>query len=195
MPKINRHNLYCLVLLSIILFVIWTLLSGVFEVKFLLIGLFSSIIISAICMPFMLYKSSVDDSEHFLLKINLFKLIPYLFWLAIEIIKSSISVAKQIYTPGLKIKPRVVAFKMQYVNPLAKVLLSNSIILTPGTLTIDVSEEGVYVVHAIDEGAANDLYAGGMAYKVASLFNETCAFEALYQYERTDINEYIGEDF
>ena len=45
---------------NIILFAIWTLLSGKFEVKFLLIGLFSSIITSAVCLPFLIIK---DDKN------------------------------------------------------------------------------------------------------------------------------------
>ena len=44
--------------LAIGLFAIWILLSGKFEIKFLLIGLFSSLAISFICLPFLIIKNT-----------------------------------------------------------------------------------------------------------------------------------------
>ena len=195
MPKPNRHIFVYYVILTTLLFLIWVLLSGKFETKFLLIGLCSSFIISFICIPFLTLQNHNNGKKYFLFEINLIKFIPYCFWMVGEIIKASISVAKQIFKPHLDYEPRVVSFVMPFENPLASIILANSIILTPGTITIDVMDGGIFEVHALDEGAAADLYEGTMARKVAALFNETCEFIPLYDLENKDITEYIGEDF
>jgi len=195
MPKLKRQIIPQFILLSFILFSTWILLSGKFEVKFLLIGLFSSLVISFICMPFLTFRNPATDKEYFLFGINYLKFIPYCLWLFVEIVKASISVTKQVFKRNLDYEPRVVSFSMPFENPLASVLLANSIILTPGTITIDVTDNGIFEVHALDECAAADLYTGTMAYKVAALFNEKCKFEPLYELENKNITEFIGEDF
>ena len=70
---------------------------------------------------------------------------------------------------------------MPFENPMADVFLSHSIILTPGTITIDISKDGVYEVHALNESLAEGLLSGEMQMKIADLFNETCDFTPLYQ--------------
>jgi len=78
-------------------------------------------------------------------------------------------------------EPRVVYFSMPYENPIASVVLANSIILTPGTITIDVSKNGIYEVHALNESFAKGLLSGEMQIKIAHLFNEQCEFVPLEQ--------------
>lgn len=195
MPKINRHVVVCFIILSVVLFLLWVMLSGQFNLKFLLIGLFSSLVISAICIPFLTFKSGTNEQKYFLFSINLIRFLPYCLWLIGEIIKASISVTKQIFKPHLDYEPRVVCFSMPFENPLASVLLANSIILTPGTITIDVMENGIFEVHSLDESSAEDIYKGVMAKKIAAIFKETCEFKPLYELETKEIEEYIGEDF
>ena len=184
-----------ILMLSIILFAVWTLLSGKFEVKFLLIGLFSSIIISAVCLPFLIIKNHNTAKEYFLFSINYLKFIPYCFWLLIEIFKASYDVIKETLKPQLDYEPRVVSFAMPYENPLASVLLAHSIILTPGTITNGVDENGVYEVHALIKSAAEGIYSGVMQNKIAKLFKETCEFVPMRHLEVTDIDDLSKGDY
>lgn len=191
----NKQMLTNIMVLSIILFAIWTFLSGKFEVKFLLIGLFSSIIISTLCLPFLSIKSHETGKEYFLFNINYLKFIPYCFWLLIEIFKASLDVTKETFKPQLNYKPRVISFAMPYKNPMASVLLANSIILTPGTITISVNKEGVYEVHALNESAAEGVYSGVMQNKIAKLFKEECEFVPLRHLEVLDIDDLSKGDY
>ena len=75
--------------------------------------------------------------------------------------------------------PRVVYFRMDFENPLATAMLANSITLTPGTITLSVSEDGIFGVHAITEACAADVLSGKMQRRVAKLYGETCEFEAM----------------
>ena len=58
--------------------------------------------------------------------------------LFIEIIKANFDVAYRIIHPKLPIKPGIVIIKTELKQDFAKMLLANSITLTPGTFTLDV---------------------------------------------------------
>lgn len=182
MHKGQRHPLSHFLVLVVLLFAIWILLSGIMELKFLLIGLGSSIVITLICRPFLYVKNPKTGKEYFVLQINPLKLIIYFLWLLKEIMKSTIEVSKEILQRGPEHEPRIVYFSMPFENPMADVFLSHSIILTPGTITIDISKEGVFEVHALNESLAEGLLSGEMQMKVAKLFNETCEFKPLEQH-------------
>lgn len=54
---------------------------------------------------------------------------------------------------------------------MATVLLTNSIILTPGTVTVDVKDD-VFTVHALTQKAADGLLEGEMVRRIARLYDE-----------------------
>jgi len=73
----------------------------------------------------------------------------YLARLAKEIILSTISVCKAIFLQKkVELQPILAEIPTRQVGDEAKVLFGNSIILTPGTITVDILENSV-VVHAI----------------------------------------------
>lgn len=173
--------------LALGLFAIWIMLSGQFETKFLLIGFFSSLAISYVCFPLLMIRGKDGEKEFFVFGVNYLKLFLYSLWLMGEIFKASIDVAKEILKPRMDCEPRVAHFSMPFENPMASVILANSIILTPGTITLDVADDGVFEVHALTKDAAEDLLSGTMAEKVAKLFGETCTFTPMPEAEVTHI--------
>jgi len=58
-----------------------------------------------------------------------------LFW---EIIKANFDVAYRVIHPKMPIRPGIVVIKTRLKSDLAKMILANSITLTPGTFTLDV---------------------------------------------------------
>ncbi len=53
--------------------------------------------------------------------------------------------------PRLRIRPGIIAFRTRHRSELGVTLLANSITLTPGTLTMDVTPEGdVLYIHVLD---------------------------------------------
>ncbi len=175
---------------AMVLFILWLLLSGKFETKLLLMGFFASIIVSYLCMPLFMIRRRNDkegEGEIFALDLNYIKLFGYFFWLLKEVFKAGIHVVGIICRQKRDNVPRIVYFSMPYQNPMASILLANSIILTPGTITLDVSDDGIFEVHAIDEPMAADLLTGDMALRVGALFGEECSFTPLPDLERTYI--------
>jgi multicomponent Na+:H+ antiporter subunit E len=67
--------------------------------------------------------------------------------------------------PGLPIEPSVVRIPAPE-GRVARALLANSITLTPGTLTVDLTDDEL-VVHALTAGSRVDLESGTLARAVA----------------------------
>lgn len=131
----------------------WLLWSGLFKPLLLGLGVFSCAI------TFILVRRmGYFENELFAMPFS-FRLFGYWLWLGKEIVRSSIDVARIILDPKLPISPRIVEFEATAQKPVGQVTLGNSITLTPGTLTMEVTDDGVFYihwlyVHSLDEEAA-----------------------------------------
>ncbi|MBN1482940.1 cation:proton antiporter [candidate division KSB1 bacterium] len=75
----------------------------------------------------------------------------YFFKFLWEMVKANIHVAYIVAHPMLPIKPGIVKIKTKLTKDAAITVLTNSITLTPGTLTVDVNEDKKEIyVHWID---------------------------------------------
>ena len=157
---------------TVILYVSWLLLSGILKPKFLIVGLVTAMFVAAICLPSIWIEGRDGKSRFCLLDVGFFKLAKYWIWLFIEIAKSSFHVARIVMSPKMNINPQLVEFDCWYRNPIATSVLINSIILTPGTVTVEVKDERHFLVHALTDEAALGLLDGTMQRKIAELFGE-----------------------
>ena len=76
-------------------------------------------------------------------------LVTYLGVFVVALIKANLDVARRVLSPSLPIRPAVVEVHTGLKSPLGKLLLANSITLTPGTLSVDVKDDRI-LVHWID---------------------------------------------
>lgn len=77
--------------------------------------------------------------------------IKYFVVLIIEILKANIMVARIVFAPKIDIKPGIIAVPINTKTNGGITAIANTITLTPGTLTIDVSDDkSVLYVHCID---------------------------------------------
>lgn len=83
-------------------------------------------------------------------------LLRFTFVLFGEIIKANIEVALIVLNPKLPIEPCFVKVPLRLKEDLNKVIYANAVTLTPGTLTVDITEEG-FLIHALTENAAASL--------------------------------------
>ena len=84
------------------------------------------------------------------------------FWVLVkEIVKANVCVLRMILSPRLVPEPMLVYFKTDLKTNMAKVILANSITLTPGAITVSV-EGDVFCVHCLDkelaEGIENSVF-------------------------------------
>jgi multicomponent Na+:H+ antiporter subunit E len=89
----------------------------------------------------------------------------FLPYLLVAVVRANLGVAATVLDPRLPIDPSVVRVPAPE-SPTARALLANSISLTPGTLTVDVTDDEL-VVHALTAATRTDLEAGSLARAVA----------------------------
>lgn len=161
-----------LVVLTCVLFFFWILLSGKFDLKFLTYGVLTAVISAWICVPLLLLPNAKGTKKYFIFDVPLAKYAVYWLWLLNEVVKANIDVVKATVKSEMVINPRVIRFRIKMDNPMAHATLANSITLTPGTVTLNVTEDGLYEIHALTDGAAEGLLEGGMQKRITDLFGE-----------------------
>jgi len=73
-----------------------------------------------------------------------------------KLILANLDVARRVLSPRIPLNPGIVAVPTELQSRMGTLLLANSITLTPGTLTLDVDKDTLYV-HWIDvRGASAD---------------------------------------
>ncbi len=91
--------------------------------------------------------------------------IGFIGFFLIELVKANLNVARIVLTPSLPVKPAIVRIKTGLKNPVARVFLANGITLTPGTLTVEMKGEWLYihwvVAETTDLEAATEAIAAG----------------------------------
>ncbi|MBN2017849.1 MAG: Na+/H+ antiporter subunit E [Candidatus Cloacimonetes bacterium] len=127
------------VLLFIFLFLIWFLLTG-FKTQELIAGAVVALLITVI------YNSQTLAFEEFKLTPKSFVYsIIYIFIFIIELLKSNFDVASRVASPTLPINPGIVKVKTKLKSKMGRLILANSITLTPGTLTVETKDEFFYI--------------------------------------------------
>jgi multicomponent Na+:H+ antiporter subunit E len=88
-----------------------------------------------------------------------FWMVVYLFVFSYYAVKGGLDVAWRVLHPAMPIKPGIVRVRSKLKTETGRTALANSITLTPGTLTIDVSDDGMFYIHwltvnSVEEEAA-----------------------------------------
>ncbi len=93
--------------------------------------------------------------------IRLVRFVLYVPYLLVEIAKANLEIAYVVLHPDLPIDPEMVEFDAAVFSALPITMLANSITLTPGTLTVDVSKRH-FRVHTLTKGSREDLFDGSI---------------------------------
>ncbi len=145
--------------LFIFLLILWLLLSGIYEPLLIILGVVSCAFVALIA-----YRMDVVDHEGHPVHLT-WRFLIYLPWLAWEIVKSNIAVAKIIVDPKLPISPSVIKVRASQPDELGHVIYANSITLTPGTVSIDMQGDDIEV-HALAAEFAEGVQSGDMDRRV-----------------------------
>lgn len=136
----------------LIFLLFWIALNGKFTLEILIFGLVISAVMYWFTCKFLEFSIQKD--------ILLFKSAGYLFIFACvllkEIVVANIAVSKFVYSGKYVPEPAICYFNPQLKSEIAKVILANSITLTPGTITVS-EEKGVFCIHALDKSLADGI--------------------------------------
>lgn len=136
----------------IIFFLIWVIFNGQFTLEIAAFG----VVIAGFIYWFICKFLDYDPKTDLILWKKLFQVLYYVFILVREIIKANFTVMKMIMSSRYEIEPAVVRFKTDLKTQTARILLANSITLTPGTITVSL-ENDEYVVHCLDKSLAEGI--------------------------------------
>ena len=136
----------------LIFFLIWIIFNGQFTWEIAAFGVLISAAMYGFICKFMNYRPRMD----IILCKKFFLIIQYVFVLIKEIIKANFAVIKMILSSRYVLEPAIVRFKTSLKSTPARILLANSITLTPGTITVSL-EGDEYVVHCLDKELAKGI--------------------------------------
>jgi multicomponent Na+:H+ antiporter subunit E len=129
---------YLVLFLSLI--IIWLMMTWSLDGQELLAG----VLLAALLALFQskLYRTS---STKFLNPMRWIWFVEYILNFIYFCIKANLDVAYRVLHPDVPIRPAIVKVKTDLQTDIAKTFLANSITLTPGTLTIDIEDNDLYI--------------------------------------------------
>lgn len=152
--------------LGLVLAGTWLLLSGFYDNALILgLGVFS-----VVAVVFVSRRMNLIDKEgtpiHLSVRLPIYG--PWLLW---EILKSSVDVARRAFALKPEIDPILIRLPTRLRSDLSRVIYANSITLTPGTVTVSVEPDTLFV-HALTREGAAGLEEGDMERRVAAYAGE-----------------------
>jgi multicomponent Na+:H+ antiporter subunit E len=119
---------------------VWFILVWSFETPDVIAG-----VLIAAFLSLLLNSIFEKEATYLLHPVRLFWMIVYIPVFFYHMIVANFDVAYRVINPGLPIKPGIVKVKTKLKTDMGKMFLANSITLTPGTLTVDVEDDVLYI--------------------------------------------------
>lgn len=145
----------------------WIILNGKLNLEIFLFGVFISLAVYLFCWKFLGYSPKKDLM---FARISVYA-IQYAFLLVAEIIKANIGVLKEIYTEKTEVEPCIIQFTSPFQSEILNVILADSITLTPGTITVELSGRE-FTVHCLDKSMSEGLDSSSFVNLLKKI--ETC---------------------
>jgi multicomponent Na+:H+ antiporter subunit E len=135
--------------------IFWIMLTFEFTFSNLIVGAIASLITSLIFTRFF-----VKNVYKLLQPQRYFWFFVYLFVFIWECIKANIDVAYRVLHPKMPIRPGIVKVKTTLKSDMAKMLLANSITMTPGTISVDIIDDYLYIHWIYISSDDPEIYTG-----------------------------------
>ena len=136
----------------LLFFLAWVVFNGRLTLEIALFGIVVSCAIYAFICKFMDY--SPQKELRFYKKIPLF--FQYIWCLLREIVSANIAVCRMILTQRERIEPVIVHVHTDLKTQTGRMLLANSITLTPGTITVSMTDTEL-LVHCLDKSLSEGI--------------------------------------
>lgn len=128
-------------LLNLILTIVWVFLTGSLAFANFIFGFMVSFIVLWVI------SRKHESRKYFIIAPQI---ISFFFYFLYELLKANMQVAADVITPKFYMTPGIVAYPLDAKTDLEITMLANIISLTPGTLSLDVSDDKkVLYIHAM----------------------------------------------
>ena len=135
-----RRHLSRYVTTAVALFCLWLLLTSSGNVQEVAAGVVLALLVAGLGYRGFTSRGLGIFSPRRLVRLLIY--VPVFFW---EMVKANFDVAYRVVHPRMPIRPGIVAIKTDLKSDIGKLFLANSITLTPGTLTMDVDGEYLFI--------------------------------------------------
>ena len=158
------------IVLFVVAFLLWLLLTSALDWQHLSIGMGVAFLVA------LLFGNIFVQQPEKCLQVKRYLwfcyYVPIFLW---ECIKANFDVAYRVLHPRMPIHPGIVKVRTQLKSDMAKVCLANSITMTPGTLTVDIKDEYLYIhwinVRSQDMAEATKLIVSRFEKILAKIFD------------------------
>lgn len=152
--------------MPILLFLLWLMFNERISVDVIIAGVLVVALLSYLLKKLGLW--SMQNDMQVVSRIP--AMIGFVIRLVYEVFKANIHMVALVLSPNPneRIKPKILKHKNPIKTDAGRVALANSITLTPGTVTVDVGDDYVYV-HAIDEYAEQGLENSVLQMKIEGM--------------------------
>lgn len=124
---------------------------------------------AVVCFFVALFSSRFFIHDHSFWMLNPIRILKALYYsfvtFIIELVKANVDMAKRCFGGCKNVNPGIVKIPVDLESDYAQNILANSITLTPGTMTLEITEEEgqtYYYIHWIDVQAPSGKEAGDM---------------------------------
>ncbi len=140
-----RRLVYFILAFIVWVFLTWPFAEGRIDIQVIIAGLIASLIVAILF-------HEILPQEHivFISPIRIFWTIVYIPVFFYYVIKANLDVVYRALHPRMPINPGIVKIKTNLKTESGITALANSITLTPGTLTVDLTDDGFLYVHWIN---------------------------------------------
>lgn len=140
-----RRLIYFILAFLVWILVTWPFANGRLELQVVAAGLIASFLVA------MLFHDILPKEHHvFVSPTRVFWLLVYVPVFFYYVVRANLDVVYRALHPAMPIKPGIVKIKTNLKTDSAITALANSITLTPGTLTVDLTDDGYLYVHWIN---------------------------------------------
>ncbi len=133
------------------LFLFWLLLNASLSIESVVIGAVIAALVALTLSTNLSYLSGYRFTAA-----SLVATVLYVGYFLFELIKANLAMATLVLKPSLPVRPAIVRVRTRLKNPIARLLLANSITLTPGTLSVEMKGEWLYIHWVVAEATEVD---------------------------------------
>ncbi len=140
-----RRLIYFVLAFIVWVLIAWPLADGRIDLQIVVAGLIASFLVA------ILFHDILPKEHHvFISPIRVFWFLVYVPVFLYYVIRANLDVVYRALHPAMPIHPGIVKIHTDLKSDSAITALANSITLTPGTLTVDLTDDGFLYVHWIN---------------------------------------------
>ncbi len=178
MPSKQRLKLF------VLLVVLWLLLSGSYTLKPIILGGAVLSLVLVLVVVARMDKAVGQTTPRPELGYFLVRMPKYSWFLISKVISANLRVTRMLLFPSVQPEPRLLRMQVGPQTVFGKLILANSITLTPGTATLDL-RAGEVLVHALGSVSAASVVNGEIDRELRRLEGST-GVDASHRPEKGD---------